>query len=371
MYMLSQKSTPFEGVSILIVALLLSACAEQPDEPADTPRADSVGIHVLPEFFETERVASDNVDSPAVWHGPDDQNWVITTAKEADVLLVHDGATGELLQRVGGEGTEEGRLDRPNGIAVIDDLALVVERDNRRVQIFSLPEFETVGILGEDRLRLPYGIAVVPGGSGGYDLYITDNYEDPGEQIPPDSLLGERVQQFRVFVENGAISSEHVRSIGPTSGEGRLRVVESIYADPENDRLLIAEEEDARSHIKVFTMAGEFTGEMIDQKYFPNQAEGIALYACDDGDGYWISTDQGSTSNTFHLFDRQSLEHVGSFAGETTMNTDGIALSQWSFGPFPAGAFYAVHDDQSIAAFSWEEIADALGLRMDCVMQGA
>lgn len=29
-----------------------------------------------------------------------------------------------------------------------------------------------------------------------------------------------------------------------------------------------------------------------DLRLFPNQAEGIALYACDDGGGYWIATDQ-------------------------------------------------------------------------------
>ena len=109
---------------------------------------------------------------------------------------------------------------------------------------------------------------------------------------------------------------------------------------------------------------------MLDRQYFPSQAEGIALYACGDGSGYWISTDQGETSNSFHIFDRQTLEHVGSFAGETTMNTDGIALTQVGFGPFPNGAFYAVHDDQSIAAFSWAEIADRLGLRKDCSSAG-
>jgi 3-phytase len=75
-------------------------------------------------------------------------------------------------------------------------------------------------------------------------------------------------------------------------------------------------------------MSGEFTGEVIDQQYFPNEADGIALYACDDGSGCWISTDQGKTSNTFHTFDRQKFEHIRSFSGETTMNTDGIALTQ-------------------------------------------
>lgn len=44
-------------------------------------------------------------------------------------------------------------------------------------------------------------------------------------------------------------------------------------------------------------------------------------------------------------------------------NTDGVALTQAVFGPFPSGAFYAVPNDGYIAAFSWGEIAEGLGLR--------
>lgn len=354
---------------VLLSALFLMSCESQSINDAAPAASDSVAV--LTEYFETERNEADNVDSPAIWHGPDDRHWLITTAKEADVLLVHDATDGTLLQRVGGEGAGAGEFERPNGIAVVEDLAIVVERDNRRVQVFSLPDFESLGFFGQDRLVMPYGVAAVPHEEGGYDLFVTDNYEDPGELIPPDSMLGERVHLFRFTVENGSLNSEHTGNIGPTSGDGVLRVVESIYADPANNRLLIAEEEDFRSHIKVFTMEGEFTGQVLDQSFFPNQAEGIALYSCGELDGYWISTDQGEASNTFHLFDRRTLEHVGSFAGETTMNTDGIVLTQRGFGPFPNGALFTVHDDQSITAFSWTDIATALDLQMDCNPEGA
>jgi 3-phytase len=33
---------------------------------------------------------------------------------------------------------------------------------------------------------------------------------------------------------------------------------------------------------------------------------------------------------------------------------------------FPAGAFYAVHDDQAVSAFDWGEIAQGLSLRRSC-----
>jgi 3-phytase len=261
-------------------------------------------------------------------------------------------------------------MERPNGVAVIDDLALVVERDNHRVQVFRLPSFESLGVFGDSLLRKPYGIAVYPSAEpGAYVAYVTDNYEIVEDSVPPDSLLGERVRQFRVAVSGGRTSAELMATFGDTSGPGVLKVVESIAADVPNNRLLIAEELETASHIKVYTLDGKFTGQIIDSGLFPNQAEGIILYACGDTAGYWITTDQGMESNTFHVFDRQTLEHVGSFQGEQTLNTDGIALTQRGFGRFPSGAFYAVHNDGNVAAFSWEAIAEALELRKDCGTQ--
>lgn len=61
-----------------------------------------------------------------------------------------------------------------------------------------------------------------------------------------------------------------------------------------------------------------------------------------------------------------TMEHLGTFTGAVTANTDGIALTQRAFGPFPAGALYAVHDDGNVAAFSWAASAEPLGLRTDC-----
>ena len=117
----------------------------------------------------------------------------------------------------------------------------------------------------------------------------------------------------------------------------------------------------------MYTLEGRFTGDTVPQRFFPNQAEGIVLYACGDSAGYWIATDQGKVVNTYHLFDRMTLRHVGSFGSPTILNTDGIAITQRAFPGFPAGALFAVHDDGGVAAISWATIADAVGARKDCV----
>ena len=47
-------------------------------------------------------------------------------------------------------------------------------------------------------------------------------------------------------------------------------------------------------------------------------------------------------------------------------HTDGIGLQQTQLAGFPDGAFYAVHDDQAVAAFDWRDIAAALSLPDGC-----
>jgi 3-phytase len=118
--------------------------------------------------------------------------------------------------------------------------------------------------------------------------------------------------------------------------------------------------------LKVYSFDGRFSGEIVGDGLFRVQPEGIALYECGD-DGYWISTDQDLGTNVFHLFDRRTLAHVGAFQGATTQNTDGIWLARKPLPGFPAGALFAVHDDQAVAAFDWRDIAAALDLAQGCV----
>ncbi|MEM1094867.1 MAG: phytase precursor [Bacteroidota bacterium] len=336
------------------------------DAPAPASTAASVTPVVLQEAFLTPRDTLDNVDSPAVWHGPDGEHWLLATAKYTDVLIAYDASTGEPLKRLGGSGTALGQMERPNGVLVLNDLAWVVERDNRRVQVLTLPDFASLGAFGMDELLNPYGLTAFETSPGMYHVYVTDNYEQPDESVPPDSELGRRVRQYEVAITDAALSTTLANTFGETAGAGVLRVVESIYADVSNDVLLIAEENEGESSVKVYQLDGTFAGELIPSTFFPSEAEGLALYACGADTGYWLATDQSHTANAFHVFDRMTRDYLGSFTGEVVRNTDGIALTQTPLPGFPAGAFYAVHNDGNVGAFSWAEIAEALDLRQDC-----
>lgn len=313
-----------------------------------------------------------NIDSVAVAPAADGNSALLfATAKETDVIKVFDAGTGRELREIGSSGSSPEQYLRPNGIAVADDLLVVVERDNHRVGIRSIPDDRLLASFGEAQLEKPYGLWLQPLGSDRYRLFVTDNYETASEGVPPLDELGERVKSWRLEVTRDAdgrpVSVEHAfeKSFGETSRPGALRVVESLFGDARHGRLLIAEEDESPETglvIKVYNLDGQFSGRQVGKGVFKAQAEGIALYACADGSGYWLSTDQADDRTVYHLFDRRSLRHAGAFVGETTANTDGIWLAPSGVPGFDAGAFFAVHDDQAVSAFDWAEVLAALNL---------
>ena len=363
------------ALGLLALALLAGckpAAAPAPAAPAVDAAAATTGRNVatVAEAFLTPMTPADNIDSPASWTSPDGQVWLIATAKATDKLVVYDGQTGAHLRDVGSTGTAPGQFVRPNGIAVVDDLVLIVERDNHRVQVLQLPSFTPLGTFAADDLRKPYGLWVNKQ-SNGYDVYVTDSY-DAGEDaqgndvLPPLGELDKRVRRYAVQVQNGKVQASLVASIGDTSEAGALRVVESIWGDPANDRLLIAEEDERyASEIKVYSLEGRFSGTTFGRDAFKAQAEGVMLRTCGK-DGWWITTEQGKDRSVFHLFDRNTLKHVGAFQGNTVANTDGIWLSTAASPRFPHGALYAVHDDQGVVAFDWASVARQLSLPLEC-----
>lgn len=337
---------------------------------ADAASPDAVAL--IEERYVTAAEPEANIDSvavaPAVAGRP---ALLFATAKQTDVVKVFDASTGTELQELGGSGSTPEQYLRPNGVAVVDDLLVVVERDNRRVNIRRLPDYRVVASFGSDLLRNPYGLWMQSLGGDRYRLYVTDAYEMPDESVPPADELDERVKRWLVTIERnegGEITAAHARhelTFGATTSPGALRVVESIFGDPAHDRLLIAEEDEdpvTGLVIKVYDLDGRFTGTRIGKGVFKAQAEGIALYGCDNGSGYWLSTDQADERTIYHVFDRETLEHAGAFAGVRTANTDGVWLAQEGVPGFEQGAFFAVHDDQAVSAFDWTDIASALQL---------
>ncbi|KAF1690983.1 phytase [Pseudoxanthomonas taiwanensis] len=364
----------------LLALLVLAAC--QPDAPSsgaadrepDQYDGDDILLRdhqvphvVVKEAFLTPPTPEDNIDSPASWI-QDGKRMLVASAKATDRLVVYDGDNGRRLRTVGGPGTGPGQLRRPNGVATIDDRYLfVVERDNRRVQMFSLPDFVPLLSFGQDGLQQPYGLWVRHRGQG-YEVLVSDAYmagEDAqGDDIvPPLDQLDRRFRRYEVVQAADGWSARAAGTFGDTSAAGAIRVPESLFGDEAHDRLLVAEEDvPTGTRLREYDLQGRYRGRDVGASQYRAQAEGIALLRCADGSGWWVGSDQFAARTVFHLFDRRSLAHAGSFAGEVTGLTDGIWLDERGDARFPQGVLYASHLDQAVAAFDWRDIAAALSL---------
>ena len=361
-----------------LATLVLSACVTTapPRDAASAIAADPrpQAVTVTERYASDER-AQDELDSLATWPTEDGRTWLIATAKSTHRLVVFDADSGERVRTVGSQGDGPGQFDRPNGVAVHGDHLFVVERDNRRVQVLALPGFEVVGMFGSAELRSPYGIWVTETEPGELEVYITDSfmYGRKFDQVPPLAELDQRVRRYRVqFDRAGRLTSHYAGAFGDTREKSALRRVESIAGDRANDRLLIADESTTRnggrhaSTLREYTFSGRYTGRSLPQDSCSAEAEGVALWSCPSGAGYWIAVDQMAPLTVFHLFDRVTLAPRGSFHGTLTARTDGVALHAAATRSFPGGALFAVHDDKAVTAFDLRDVARSLRLQQGC-----
>lgn len=306
-----------------------------------------------------------DVDTPALWTD-EARGLVLVTAKGTHELKVFDGADGALIGSWGSEGTGPGEYQRPNGVLVVEDFALVVERDNRRIQVLHMPEGTSLGSFGEDVLEYPYGLAA-RGSAAELELWVTDDYEYQEDVVPDD--LTRRVHRFTVTLRrDGPPEVLDHSTFGAPDGDGALRVVESIQIDPEHGVLFVADES-RRAYLR-YGVEGSYQGERLGAGLIEGDPEGIVLVRCSDEGGYWIVTDQQDDVSFFRVFGRTDLAYVGTFRGEITTNTDGTTFAHGPVPGFPEGVMYAIHDDQALAAFDWGEIARALGLSAGCGGRG-
>lgn len=354
-----------KSIILVIIASFLSCSAKEDIKRNDKneeniENIENIEFNTITEDKYSKWDETDNVDSPAFFTR-NDTNYIVTTAKETDKLIFYNANTLEITHTFGKTGSKEGQFRRPNGIWVIDSLLLVVERDNHRVQVFNYNNMKTLGYVGYEKLKKPYGIAVFKSKKL-YNILVTDDYESDDEKMPVDfSILDKRIQHYILDLSKG-FKSDFIRYIGETKENSALKVVESIYADPINNKILIADESNYSKNIKIYSLdEGKFI-KNIGDGLFKYQAEGIALYDCGNGKGYWFTTDQSEGNNTFHIFDRKTFDYITSFKSKVTQNTDGIWLTQTKTSTYPEGIFIPVNNDGGVSVYNLKELLTELNI---------
>ena len=75
------------------------------------------------------------------------------------------------------------------------------------------------------------------------------------------------------------------------------------------------------AHNTIYGLDGRFSGQVFGRGYFPHEAEGLALYACPDGGGYWVGVDlddSGANRGEVETILREYSGHTSRTATTTT-----------------------------------------------------
>jgi len=270
----------------------------------------------IPEITISKTFKSDNIDSLAIYYR---KNWLIATAKSTNKLIIFNKKSLKFIKYFGGDKI----FNRPNGIAVVDDLCFIVERDGKRIQVFELPSFKFKSKMNGIFFKRPYGISIHRLKSEIFNLYITDNEKEFGN--------------VHLIKYNRGIFKPKARF-----GRNTFKKLESIKCDEKYGRLFIADEQTKKIH--VYGLNGK--KQYVLYSSFINDPEGIDIFK-----NYIIATEQTPYSLTkFHVFNRNTMKHLGIFKGKLVKNTDGIVIDT------KTGKLYVVDDDKRICCFDFEKI---------------
>jgi hypothetical protein len=230
------------------------------------------------------------------------------------------------------------------GIAILgDSIALVVERGNRRVQGFHLPDFTSVGTFGERLFVRPVAIGAYPV-SNAYEVVIADN----------DGASG-RIVQFRLTVGNGELIAIHWRTFGAADA---LASVLSIAADAHHNVLLI-DAGGAKPGVKIFDLEGRNSHVLLGDAPAPVTKPG--LVDCGAGAGYWIAPMTSDAAYALHVFERHSRRRIGAVVDSARRLLQVVGVVR---GTMPV--LWGLRADSTLASFDWGGTATRMGIPGSC-----
>ncbi len=308
--------------------------------------------------FQTLKKENAKLDSPAVWHGPDGENWLLVTANNSNRIYIYDANSGTELDIAAAANINIDIINQPNGISIVDNYLFITGRGDKKVHVSKLPEFRYIGSFGENILSEPFGISVSSDKiNNQFFIFITDV-----KVKPVKSDYKSQVHKFSAKIDNDRIFTDLIRTFNSSVENGKLLDVESIIFDSGLNRIYIADESTKKRNVKVYQSNGDFLGKTIGDGIIKYEPEGIAIYTCGNYEGYLLVVDQHDEDNAVHVFNRKTLDWIDSFSIEKTKNTDGIYITQKQLPNFPMGALYIVNNDSNVTAVSWEELVGELNI---------
>lgn len=234
------------------------------------------------------------------------QNVVLVTAKASGVIYEFDLSNGKKIGKWSCINSCEpiNKWSRPNGIANWENIVGIVERDGKKLKMYDYTNKKLLLDWGDNILQKPYGLAI---GliDGIINVIITD--DGPNKSVYKLRLKYNEKKTLELIDWNLIIKFDFRTKL------------ESVYLDTEKRKILIADENKYLIYIYDFD-SNQFI-DLIGEKYFNNETEGISKYK-----DFYVCTLQSKTDNRFYFFD-ENFDLVHEIKDNTNIsNTDGICV---------------------------------------------
>lgn len=308
-----------------------------------------------------------DTDDPAIWINSADpaRSLVIGTDKNSDGALLAYNLAGRIVRTVPG-------LQRPNNVDIATgfllggrpvDIAVVTEREQKRLRVFTLPEFAEADrgdlvVFNGDPERAPMGVALYKRPRDGAVFAIVGGKSGPAEGY---------LAQYQLEDDGaGMVKMTLVREFGAYSGRAEI---EAVGVDTELGYVYYSDETfgvrkypadpdapEANQELAVFATSG-----------FESDHEGISVYKHADGTGYLLVSDQ--QAHRFQIFPREGTP--GKPHDHPTLKTvdlaviesDGSDVTSTPLPGFPGGLFVAMTEGKTFHFYAWDDIKQAAGLK--------
>lgn len=361
--MTGSRKSYYSSMISCFTFITLSACATVEQEVPVAVRianaTPAVSVTARGETTPVGTANADAADDPAIWRNPADpaQSLIVGTDKKAGLYVYGlDGRTRDFI-----DAGRVNNVDLRDGVTINGAPAILVVASDRsdvanaKLALFRLdPATAKLTALGKVDAGAgeAYGVCLSREGATTYGFIV---------------LKDGTINQVALDTSAAAPTGKIVRSMKlGTQSEG-------CAVDDRTGTLYVAEEDvglwrfDARA-------TGPVTPRQIaaaDGKNLVMDAEGVAIAAVGEKDGYVLVSSQGD--NAYVAYRLSDDSYVGRFrvvdgAIGGSEETDGIDLMPGDFGPaFPGGLFVAQDGHNAAAAqnfklVAWDDIAKALGL---------
>ncbi|MBT4880019.1 MAG: phytase [Alphaproteobacteria bacterium] len=350
-------ASPLKANIIFFGLICLVSCAPSSQQDSYVISRASVEASVF-----TTSVPGD-ADDPAIWIDREnpEKSLIIADDKEVNGALYAWDLSGAEVYK-----TET--LNRPTNVDVrydIDvngqkeDIVACAIRGTNEIKVFKMDPKNKVLV----DITAPGGISTgFPVDTYGFTLY---------KRSSDGTLFGfvssknkDHIHQIRLHGDgNGRVAGEFVRQFGEPD---MVRYVEGMVADDEKDFLYAADERRGILKYKADPALYEHKVKNVfaTKDGIHRDREGIALYKCPNGDGYFLLSDQAGDS--LKVYERQGKnKFIGTLMTKGSTETDGIEVTSHSLGSkFPEGIIVAHNDgNKNFVIYDWRDVRKALNLK--------